>query len=112
MDCLFCKIATGQIPSEKIYEDENMLIIKDINPQAKLHYLLLPKKHYADIAELAVKDGGLLAACLRTLAGLTDNLGLSGGYRLIANTGKNGCQSILHVHIHILGGEKLGEKMG
>lgn len=111
-DCIFCKIVDGVIPSSKMYEDDKMLIIRDISPQAKCHYLLIPKVHYDNIADLATNGGELLTYCLKTLANLTDKLGLQNGYRLITNKGSDGRQSVNHIHIHILGGEKLSEKMG
>lgn len=112
MDCLFCKIIEGQIPSTKIYENDDMLIIKDINPQAKIHYLLLPKGHYADVGEIALNNPHLLGRCLAELARIADSLGLENGYRLVTNKGEDGCQSVHHVHIHIMGGEKLSDRMG
>ena len=111
-DCIFCKIIAGEIPSTKVFENEDMVIIKDLNPQAKIHLLILPKKHYANIGELATNDADLLKRCFSAFAGLTDELGLQNGYRLITNKGDDGCQSVNHIHIHILGGEKLAEKMG
>ena len=111
MDCIFCKIIAGDIPSAKVFENEDIVIIKDINPQAKKHFLLLPKKHFANIGELAQGDPELLGRCLATFAGLTEELGLSNGYRLVTNKGEDGCQSVNHIHIHILGGEKLSDKM-
>ena len=111
MDCIFCKIIAGDIPSAKVFENEDMIIIKDINPQAKCHYLLLPKKHFANIGEMAQKEPALIGECISTLATLTDQLGLSNGYRLVTNKGEDGCQSVNHIHIHILGGEKLSDKM-
>lgn len=111
MDCLFCKIIAGDIPSAKVFENEDMIIIKDINPQAKKHFLILPKKHFANIGELAQNDPALLGRCLATFATLTEELGLQNGYRLVTNKGEDGCQSVNHIHIHILGGEKLSDKM-
>lgn len=111
-DCIFCKIIKGDIPATKVYEDENMIIIKDIHPQAVNHYLLIPKEHYANIIEMTDKQGETLGRCLKTLSGLIDTLGLRDGFRIISNKGYNGCQSVNHLHIHILGGEKLTEKMG
>ena len=110
-NCIFCKIIAGEIPSKKFYEDDDMLIIADIAPQAKKHYLLLPKKHYANIVEMSEEDAATLAKCLKKLGELTDELGLEGGFRLVSNKGENGYQSVDHLHIHILGGEKLSEKM-
>lgn len=111
-DCIFCKIASGVIPSEKVFENEDMIIIKDISPQAKLHYLLIPKLHYSDISNFALLNSECLSRCLLTLAVLADTLGLENGYRLVTNKGENGRQSVKHIHIHILGGEKLNDRMG
>ena len=110
-DCIFCKIANGIIPSTKCYEDDNMVIIKDINPQAKKHYLLIPKDHYANIIEMTDEQSIILGKCLKKLSTLVDELGLQDGFRLVSNKGENGCQSVGHLHIHILGGEKLSDKM-
>lgn len=111
-DCIFCKIAAGEIPSAKLYEDEDMIIIKDLNPQAKIHLLLIPKQHYANIVEMSDEQAIVLAKCIKKLSGLVDELGLQDGFRLISNKGKFGCQSVEHLHIHILGGEQLADKMG
>lgn len=111
MDCIFCKIVNGEIPSTKMYEDENMVIIKDIEPQATLHYLLIPKEHYANIIEMTDEQAVTLSKCIKKLSTLVDELGLNDGFRLVSNKGENGCQSVEHLHIHILGGEKLSEKM-
>ncbi len=110
-DCVFCKIAKGEIPSSKLYEDEDMIIIKDLNPQAKVHLLLIPKEHYADIIEMSDAQAQTLARCLKKLSTLTDKLGLENGFRLVSNKGEDGCQSVKHLHIHILGGEKLSDAM-
>lgn len=111
MDCIFCKIINGEIPSTKMYEDENMVIIKDIEPQATLHYLLIPKEHYANIIEMTDEQAVTLSKCIKKLSTLVDELGLNDGFRLVLNKGENGCQTVEHLHIHILGGEKLSEKM-
>ena len=111
-DCVFCKIISGDIPSDKVYEDDDMLIIRDIAPMAPIHYLLLPKKHYADIIEMTDEDAIVLARCIKKLSTMVDELGLENGFRLVSNKGENGCQSVPHLHIHILGGAKLQDKMG
>ena len=110
-DCIFCKIIKGEIPSAKIYEDDDMLIIKDVNPQAEIHYLLLPKEHYANIVEMTDAQAVTLARCIKKLSTMVDSLGLADGFRLVSNKGVNGCQSVEHLHIHILGGQKLSDKM-
>ena len=110
-DCLFCNIANSN--GAKVFEDEKFVIIKDIAPQAKLHYLAIPKKHFSDVVDLAENDGELLQHIFKKIAELSENiLGLKNGFRLITNKGDDGCQSVHHVHIHILGGGKLSEKMG
>lgn len=111
-NCLFCKIVRGEIPSAKVYEDDNMIIIKDIAPQAPIHLLLIPKEHYANIIEMTDEQSLTLAKCLKKLSTITDELGLQDGFRIVSNKGANGCQSVDHLHIHILGGHKLNEKMG
>ena len=110
-NCIFCKIVKGDIPSAKVYEDEDMIIIKDLNPQAPVHLLLIPKEHYANIVEMSDAQAQTLAKCLKKLATLTDKLGLQNGFRLVSNKGEDGCQSVGHLHIHILGGGKLSDSM-
>lgn len=109
--CVFCKIIAGEIPSTKMYEDEKMVIIKDIAPQAPIHFLMIPKTHFAEVSELDGEKAALLGECFRTLGTLKEKLGLQDGYRLIINCGENGCQTVPHLHVHILGGTKLSEKM-
>lgn len=106
-DCVFCKIIAGKIPAEKVYEDDSCIIIKDINPRAKIHLLLIPKAHYARLEEATVSEAMELAFMLNKLAAMKDSLGLEKGYRLIINQGENGRQEVQHLHIHILGGEQL-----
>lgn len=110
-NCIFCKIVKGDIPSAKVYEDEDMIIIKDLNPQAPVHLLLIPKEHYANIVEMSDTQAQTLAKCLKKLSTLTDKLGLQNGFRLVSNKGEDGCQSVGHLHIHILGGRKLSDTM-
>lgn len=110
-DCIFCKIANGEIPSTKLYEDDDMIIIKDLNPQAPVHLLLIPKEHYANIIEMSDAQAQTLAKCVKKLSALTDQLGLQNGFRLVSNKGTDGCQSVEHLHIHILGGAKLSDTM-
>lgn len=108
-DCLFCKIVKGEIPSTKHYEDDNMIIISDILGEPKIHYLLIPKKHFTGIEDKNC-DFELLKKCFIKISELSDKLGLSGGYRLAINYGKDSGQSVPHLHIHILAGEKLSDK--
>lgn len=110
-NCIFCKIVKGDIPSTKVYEDDDMIIIKDLNPQAPVHLLLIPKEHYANIIEMSDSQAQTFAKCLKRLSTLTDELGLQNGFRLVSNKGEDGCQSVGHLHIHILGGGKLSDTM-
>lgn len=106
-NCIFCKIIRGEIPSTRYYEDEDMLVIKDIEPKAKLHYLCIPKEHFALLSEMDETKAELLKRCFEKIASLQEKLGLREGYRIIVNQGENGGQSVRHLHIHLLGGEKL-----
>lgn len=105
MSCLFCKIIAGLLPSEKLYEDEHLLVIKDKFPKAKTHILLMPKKHIPTLREVTSADLPLMAYLIEkvpsiaTLAGLED-------FRLIINNGSQGGQEIFHLHVHILGSDK------
>ena len=107
-DCLFCKIAAGEIPAKVAYEDEDMVIFADIEPKAKRHYLLVPKKHFKLLAEMTDEDALLVARCLKKIPTLSEKLGLSGGYRLVINQGDDAGQTVPHLHIHILAGQKMG----
>jgi len=111
MDCIFCKIIKGEIPSTKVYEDDKMIIINDIAPQATKHYLAIPKEHFANIVEMTDSQAQVVGTMLKKIGELADSLGLEDGFRIVSNKGENGCQSVGHLHIHILGGEKLSEKM-
>ncbi|MBP5405287.1 MAG: histidine triad nucleotide-binding protein [Clostridia bacterium] len=111
MDCIFCKIIKGEIPSARVYEDEDMIVIRDIAPQAKYHYLAIPKKHFADVTEMTEEDAVLVGRMLRKIGDIAASLGLEGGFRLVSNKGADAMQSVPHLHIHILGGEKLSDKM-
>lgn len=106
-DCVFCKIRDGLIPSKRYYEDEHMFIIADVEPKAELHYLMIPKKHYKLLADMTEEDAAELAGCLKKLPELVDELGLSGGYRLVVNQGDDAGQTVPHLHVHILGGQEL-----
>lgn len=108
-DCLFCKIAAGQIPADKIFEDDRALVFRDINPQAPTHILAIPKKHYASVHEIPPEEvaalmGGLTAALCTALrmVGLDES-----GYRLVVNSGETAGQAVPHLHIHALGGREL-----
>ncbi len=106
-DCIFCKIGKGEISSKKYYEDDDFFIISDISPKAKCHYLMIPKNHYKLISEQTENDRKIIAKMFDVLPKIQHELGLDGGYRLIINQGEDGGQEVPHLHIHILGGEKL-----
>ncbi|NNF45515.1 MAG: histidine triad nucleotide-binding protein [Desulfofustis sp.] len=111
-DCLFCKIIAGDIPADKIYEDDEVLAFRDIAPQAPTHFLVIPKKHYSDLSEIHREDDQLVGKIVRTGAELAAQEGLDKGYRVIFNNGPEGCQIVFHVHMHILGGRQLRGPLG
>ena len=111
-DCIFCKIASGLIPSKKVYEDENALAFYDVAPQAPVHVLVIPKTHTPNVAAYAAEDPERAGALFTLAARLASDLGVKEeGFRLITNCGKHGAQSVDHFHIHILGGAQLSEKL-
>lgn len=107
-DCLFCKFANGEIPVNKVFENEDFVIIRDINPQAKNHFLAIPKKHFKYLAEMTEEDCELVGRILKTIPALEDLLELKNGYRLVINQGDDAGQTVPHLHIHILSGQKMG----
>lgn len=109
--CLFCKIIAGQIPSDKVYEDDRCYAFRDINPQAPVHILVVPKMHVADVAECTEKDSALAGHVLKVASELAKREGLTNGFRLVTNAGADACQSVKHFHVHLLGGRKMSEKM-
>ena len=106
-NCLFCKIAGGQIPSNIVYQDEDVVAFEDINPQAPHHILLIPRRHIASMADLTEEDGPLLARLFMVAAKLAHKLGVDeSGYRFVTNVGPDAGQSVFHLHFHLLGGRK------
>ena len=112
MDCLFCKIAEGAIPSDKVYEDDKILAFRDINPQAPVHVLIIPRTHVASMDEIDALGEAAIAHILTCIPKIAEKAGLTNGYRVITNCGEDGCQSVKHLHFHVLGGKKLSENMG
>lgn len=110
-DCIFCKIIAGEIPSNKVYEDDFVLAFHDIAPQAPVHILVIPKAHIASLADLTPENSGAAAKCLDAIPGIARSAGLDGGFRVISNVGGDGGQTVPHLHFHILGGKKLGERL-
>lgn len=111
MDCLFCSIIKGEIPSGKVYEDELCYAFKDINPQAPAHVLIVPKLHIPSADAVTEENSKYVSHIFETIPKIAAELGLSGGYRVITNIGEDGCQSVKHLHFHLVGGKKLSENM-
>ena len=110
-NCLFCKIIAGDIPSNKVYATEDVLAFRDIAPQAPVHILVIPKKHIASVGEINAENAVYAAKCLEAIALIAEQEGLENGYRVISNCGDDACQSVKHLHFHVLGGKKLSETM-
>ena len=111
MDCLFCKIIAGEIPSSKVYEDDKVYAFRDINPQAPVHVLVVPKEHIAGADSITAENSSAVAAVFEAIPKIADLEGLTNGYRVITNCGEDGCQSVCHLHFHLVGGKKLPESM-
>lgn len=113
MDCLFCKIVSGEIPSTKVYEDDKVLAFKDINPLAPVHILVIPKEHIDSVAAVTAENSAVVAHIFEVIAKIAKEQGIDkDGFRVVSNCGENGCQSVKHLHFHILGGRKLDVTMG
>lgn len=112
-DCIFCKIINGDIPSQRVYEDSLCYAFNDINPQAPVHVLVVPKKHAASVMELdAEEDEALLGHIQQVIGRLAKELGIAeSGFRVLTNCGPDACQTVKHLHYHVLGGTKMSEKM-
>jgi histidine triad (HIT) family protein len=108
-DCLFCKIIAGQIPGKVVYQDETLVVLQDINPQAPTHVLIVPRRHIATLNDLAPEDDGLVGEMTRRAAAIArENGHADRGYRTVFNTNAEAGQSVFHIHMHVLGGRKLG----
>lgn len=112
MSCIFCKIIAGEIPSSKVYEDDRVYAFKDINPQAPVHVLVVPKAHIESADCICAENSSAVAAVFEAIPKIAAECGLGNGYRVITNVGEDGCQSVKHIHFHILGGARLPESMG
>jgi histidine triad (HIT) family protein len=106
-DCLFCRIAAGEVPATKVHEDDLVFAIRDINPQAPTHVLVMPLAHVVSAADLTEADGPLLGRLFSVAAELARREGLDGGWRLVSNVGPDGGQSVAHLHLHLLGGRPM-----
>ena len=112
MSCLFCKILAGEIPSAKVYEDEQVFAFRDIAPVAPVHVLIVPKKHMANILELAGDETGIASAVVEAVKVIAEQEGIAqSGFRVTTNCGRDGAQSVEHLHFHLMGGAALSEKM-
>ncbi len=112
MDCLFCKIISGEIPSNKAYEDDNILAFHDIAPQAPVHILVIPKLHIPSADGVSTENSAVIAKIFEAIPKIAKDAGLTNGYRVITNCGDDACQTVKHLHFHIIGGKKLPENMG
>lgn len=110
-DCLFCKIIAGEIPSAKVYEDAFCYAFRDIQPQAPVHILVVSKEHVANVTEAAALNDEALAGILRAIGKIAAQEKLENGYRVVSNCGPDACQSVPHLHFHILAGQKMADKM-
>ena len=107
-DCLFCKIVAGEVPSTEVLSTERAYAFRDIAPHAPTHVLVVPRDHHADVAALVRDDPALLADLFAAAVQVADQEGLTGGYRLLANTGPDSGQTVFHAHLHVLGGRPMG----
>jgi histidine triad (HIT) family protein len=111
MSCLFCKIIAGEIPSKKVYEDEYVYAFHDIAPMAPVHVLFVPKQHMDSADAVSAENSVYVAKIFEAIPKVAAELGLANGYRVITNCGEDGCQSVKHLHFHLLGGKKLPETL-
>lgn len=109
--CLFCEIIAGNIPSAKVYEDDRCYAFRDINPQAPVHILIVPKCHIESADAVSTENSAYVSAIFEAIPKIAASEGLGNGYRVITNCGEDGCQSVKHLHFHLLGGKKLSETM-
>jgi len=110
-DCLFCKIISGEIPGNTVYEDEHVYAFRDINPQAPVHVLVVPKEHIECADNITCDNSASVAFCFEAIAKIAAAEKLDTGYRVINNCGEDGGQSVKHLHFHLIGGRKLGERI-
>lgn len=111
MDCIFCMIAAGVIPSTKVYEDEEILAFRDINPMAPTHILVIPKCHIPSVDGITPENSGIVAHIFEVIPAIAAKEGLTGGYRVVSNCGDDAGQTVKHLHFHILGGKQLSLEM-
>jgi len=112
MDCLFCKIIAGEIPSKKVYEDDKVFAFYDIAPQAPVHFLVVPRAHIVSAGEITQENSEIIAHIFEVIAKLAKEMNLDGGYRVLTNVGNDAGQTVRHLHFHVLAGRKLSVTMG
>ena len=112
MDCLFCKIIAGEIPSTKVFENEHVYAFRDINPQAPVHVLVVPKAHICCADGVNASNSLYVAKIFEAIPEIAKAEGLTNGYRVITNCGEDACQTVKHLHFHVMGGKKMPEQMG
>lgn len=110
-DCIFCKIIAGEIPSKKVYEDDKILAFYDLNPQAPVHVLIIPKEHICCINGVNADNCEVIGYLFSKIPEIAKSLGLDGGYRVVSNCGEDAGQTVFHIHFHLLGGQKLSLDM-
>ena len=112
MDCIFCKIAAGEIPSTKVYEDDTVVAFNDLDPQAPVHVLIIPKKHIVSAADVTVENSDVVAHIFEVAAIIAKEKGLDNGLRIVTNSGESAGQSVKHLHFHLMGGRDFGWPAG
>jgi len=112
MSCIFCKIANKEIPAEPVFESDNIIAINDLNPQAPVHILVMPKVHISSVNEISAENSQIIAEIFESIQKIAEKANIKDtGYRVVSNCGHDGCQSVMHLHFHILGGKKLSETL-
>ncbi len=111
MDCIFCKIISGDIPSKKVYEDDKILAFYDLEPQAPVHILIIPKTHIENVDAITQENSDVIAHIFSKIPTIAKELNLSNGYRVVTNCKSDGCQSVYHLHFHLIGGKQLKGQM-
>jgi len=112
MDCIFCKIVSGEIPSAKVYEDDKVVAFNDLEPQAPVHVLIIPKQHIASMAEIDERNSAVVAHIFEVAAIIAKEKGLDDGFRVVSNCGESAGQSVKHLHFHLMGGREFGWPAG
>ncbi|MBR6940900.1 MAG: histidine triad nucleotide-binding protein [Clostridia bacterium] len=112
MDCIFCKIAAGEIPSTKVYEDDKVIAFNDLDPQAPFHVLIIPKEHIASAAQIDESNSAVVAHIFEVAAKIASEQGLSDGFRIVSNCGESAGQTVMHLHFHMMAGRDFGWPAG